>query len=157
MKVDMAAQRAALLDDRPAAARNGIALIEAFPRELHARLTIAGSLSPVDLSTDGDESEAASMVLAELDEPGTHKIDVGLFPKVHFRDPPRAHQHLRCSLSGATHHVLLLPVRSDRHNLKGWIESAKIIRIGRDGLLTGSASANHNVTIHNIGGAARSK
>ena len=53
--------------------------------------------------------------------------------------------------------MLLLPVRSDRHNLKGWIESPKIIRIGRDGLLTGTASADHNVSIHNIGRATRSK
>jgi hypothetical protein len=37
---------------------------------------------------DGDEPEAALVVLAELDEPGSYKIDVLLFPKVHSDDPP---------------------------------------------------------------------
>ena len=90
-------------------------------------------------------------------KPGSHKIDVVLFPKGHLGDPPSPHQHIRCSLSGVSHLGALLPVRSDRHNLKGWIKSPKIIRIGRDGLLTGSASADHNVSIHNIGCATRSK
>jgi hypothetical protein len=38
---------------------------------------------------------AASVVLAELDAPGTTKIDVVLFPKVHLGDPPSPHQHIR--------------------------------------------------------------
>jgi hypothetical protein len=45
---------------------------------------------------DRDESEATSVVLAELAEPGSHQINVVLFPKVHFGDPPSPHQHLRC-------------------------------------------------------------
>ena len=51
LKVDMPAQQTAVFDDCLAAARGGIALIEAFPRELRAPLTIAGSLLPVDLSS----------------------------------------------------------------------------------------------------------
>jgi hypothetical protein len=53
--------------------------------------------------------------------------------------------------------VLLLPVRSDRHDLKGRIECPKIIWIGGDGLLTGPASTDHHVGIHNIGRATRSE
>ncbi len=53
--------------------------------------------------------------------------------------------------------MLLLRVQSDRHKLECWIESPKIIRIGRDGPLTGTASADHNVSIHNVGCTARSK
>jgi hypothetical protein len=52
---------------------------------------MAGRLSPVDPSLDGDESQATSVVLAELDEPGSDQIDVILFPKVHFGDPPSPH------------------------------------------------------------------
>jgi hypothetical protein len=94
MEVDTAEYRASLFDDRPAAATDRIALIEAFSRELRARPPVAGSRSPVDPSLDGDESEAASVVLAELDERGSHNIDVVLFPKVHLGDPPSPHQHI---------------------------------------------------------------
>lgn len=47
--------------------------------------------------------------------------------------------------------------RSHRHNAKGWIESLKIIRIGRDRLLADSASADHDMGIHNVGRPAGSK
>ncbi len=50
-----------------------------------------------------------------------------------------------------------LSCRLDRHNAKVWIESPKIIRIRRNGLLTGSARADHNMGVHNIGRPARSK
>jgi hypothetical protein len=53
--------------------------------------------------------------------------------------------------------VLLLSIRSDRHQAEGWIESSKIIRIGSDGLLKGSASADHHVGIHDIGCTAGRK
>ncbi len=96
------------------------------------------------------------MILAELDEPGSHTIDAVLFPKVHFGDPPPPRQYLHRSLSGMTRHRCS-DFLSDRHNLKGWIENPKIIRIGRDRPLTGSASADHNVSIHNIGRTTRSK
>ena len=48
------------------------------------------------------------------------------------------------------------PVCSDRHNAEGAIESPKIIRVGGDGLLKGAASADNDVSIHNIGRPARS-
>jgi hypothetical protein len=51
----------------------------------------------------------------------------------------------------------LLPVQSDRDNLKCWIESPKIIQIRGDGPLAGPAGADHNVSIYNIGCIARSK
>jgi hypothetical protein len=48
-------------------------------------------------------------------------------------------------------------VRSDRHDPKCRIESPKIIRIGRDDLLTSSPSADHNVSIHDVGRGTRSQ
>ena len=134
----------------------GIALIEAFPRELSARAPVAGSVSPVDPSLHGDEPETAPVVLAEPDEPGIHKVNILLLPKVHSEI---RHRPIRTFLDGCQESpaVGARPYRSDRHNAEGGIESPKIIRIGGDDLLTGAASADDNVSIHNIRRPARSK
>ena len=46
---------------------------------------------------------------------------------------------------------------SDRYNPEGRIESPKIIWVRRDGLLPGSAGADHDMRIYNIGCPARSE
>ena len=60
-------------------------------------------------------------------------------------------------LDGVAKPSMLAPIPSDRHNPEGGIESPKIIGIGGDDLLAGAASADHNVSIHNIRRSARSK
>ena len=96
------------------------------------------------------------MVCAELDELGSHKIDVLLIPKVHLNDPPLPDQNIRYFWSGVARHRLSAsdPIRSS-HDAESWIESPKVIWIGCDRLLTGSASADHHVSIHNVGCPAR--
>jgi hypothetical protein len=39
--------------------------------------------------------KVAAVVLVEPDEPESHKIDVVLYPKVHFDDPPSPYRHIR--------------------------------------------------------------
>ena len=71
---DAPAQRAVLLQDSPAAAAGRIALIVAFPGELHTGPSVPLYLAAVHLPLDGDEAETARPVLGELDERRCHEV-----------------------------------------------------------------------------------
>src|SRR6266545_3715604 len=65
----------------------------AVPGELDARAApVALAVATIHPSLDGDETEPASVVFAELDEPGTDEIDGLEVPQVHLHDPPSANQ-----------------------------------------------------------------
>src|SRR5215218_11016325 len=59
-----------LLQRRPATAAGGIALVVAFPGELHARAPVALAAVAIHPPLDGDESETAGPVRAELNIAG---------------------------------------------------------------------------------------
>jgi predicted nucleic acid-binding protein len=63
----------------------------------------------------------------------------------------------RLEIIGSSILKIPISVPSDRDNTDGWIEGPKIIRIGGEGLLAGSAGADHNVSVHNLGCPARSE
>src|SRR5215211_729782 len=70
VEVEMSTQRPVLLQRRPATAAGGIALVVAFPGELHARAPVALAAVAIHPPLDGDESETAGPVRAELNIAG---------------------------------------------------------------------------------------
>jgi hypothetical protein len=78
-------------------------------------------------------------------------MDTYLFaPKDRFRRSATARFELSLIETRNCPPSVFASICSDRHNTQGWIERPKIIRVGGDDLLTGPASADDNVGIHNI-------
>ncbi len=75
-----------------------------LPAELHAGTSAALARAAVHPPSDGDETELARPVVAELDEAGHHQIDGLLVPQVHLHDPPPAIQVHYSFLLGPARH-----------------------------------------------------
>src|SRR6266700_4881136 len=100
VEVDVSTQRPVLLQRRPATAAGGIALVVAFPGELHARAPVAPAVPTIHPTLDGDEAEVAGLVGANLDEARPQQVAGLGIPQVHLHDPPRTgHAHCRSSAS----------------------------------------------------------
>src|SRR5260221_10733853 len=88
MEVDAAAQRAVAPQHGPSTAGHRVALVVALPRELNTRTAVARRVAAIDLTFDGDESEAACALLVELDEGGADQVQVIPIPELHLHDSP---------------------------------------------------------------------
>jgi hypothetical protein len=99
----MPQKRAVIGQYRPAPPADLITLVITLPAELHAGTSVALARAAVHPPPDGDETELAGPVVAELDEAGRYQVDGLLIPHVHLCDPPPAIQ---------VHHSFLLPPSS---------------------------------------------
>jgi hypothetical protein len=95
MEEQLALDRLVIDKHGPAATRDLVTLVPAFPTELDTGPTVQLSRSAVQSASDRDEPKLTAAVLGELDETRLDQVDGVLVPVAHLHDPPPTDQSRR--------------------------------------------------------------